>query len=265
MARWRLENGSAAGLGYAAFGGGERPLVILPGLSEALTEVEGKALLLAPGYRLFLEKYRVYFFGRRREFPAGFCIGDMAAEQAEAMGKLGLGGACVLGVSQGGMIAQLLAARYPEKVARLVIAFSAPCVNPLTAACLEGWMRFAAEGDHRALMLDTAEKSYSERYLKSFRLLYPVLGLLGRPKSYARFLAEVEAIHHFDARDELVHIAVPTLILGAAEDKIVGAAASQELHRLIPGSRLYLYPNLGHAAYEEAPDFERRVYHFLEM
>ena len=33
---------------------------------------------------------------------------------------------------------------------------------------------------------------------------------------------------------------------------------------LIPGSELYMYEGLGHAAYEEAPDFNERVFGFLE-
>ena len=31
----------------------------------------------------------------------------------------------------------------------------------------------------------------------------------------------------------------------------------------IAGSELYVYPGLGHAAYEEARDFNQRVFHFL--
>ena len=48
------------------------------------------------------------------------------------------------------------------------------------------------------------------------------------------------------------------------EDRIVGAAASRTLHEGIPGSELFVYPGLGHAAYEEAKDFNRRVLAFLE-
>ena len=41
------------------------------------------------------------------------------------------------------------------------------------------------------------------------------------------------------------------------------ALAPAELHARIPGSELFLYPGLGHAAYEEAPDFYSRVFEFL--
>ena len=41
---------------YAAFGEGEKTLIVLPGLSDGLTTVKGKALLLAAPYKRFPEK-----------------------------------------------------------------------------------------------------------------------------------------------------------------------------------------------------------------
>ena len=131
-------------------------------------------------------------------------------------------------------------------------------------ARVRDWIAMAERGDHRALMIDTAENSYSEAYLQKYRKLYPLLGAVGRPKSYERFLANARAILDFDARGELGKIACPTLILGGEEDRIVGAEASRELHGAIAGSELYIYPGLGHAAYEEAKDFNERIYRFLE-
>ena len=53
-----------------------------------------------------------------------------------------------------------------------------------------------------------------------------------------------------------------TLVLGAAEDKIVTAKASEEIAERI-GCPIHIYEDLGHAAYEEAPDFNKRIYDFL--
>ena len=265
---WNAKDGSvslgAAEMDYVRFGSGEKQLVLLPGLSDGLATVKGKALLLAPPYRIFFERYTVWMFSRRRELPRGFSIRDMAADQAAALRALGVEKAAVLGVSQGGMVAQYLAADFPQTVEKLVLAVSAPCVNDTSRARLADWIAFAEKGDHKALMIDTAENSYSEAYLKKYRKMYPFLGAVGRPKSYDRFLANAEAILAFDARGDLKKIACPTLILGGAEDRIVGPAAAEELHALIPGSELYVYPELGHAAYEEAKDFNERVFRFLE-
>lgn len=265
---WNAKNGRVAlhegAMSYVSFGHGPRKLIILPGLSDGLATVGGKALLLASPYRAYMDDFTIYMFSRREPLPQGLTIRDMAADQGEALRVLGLDQVSVLGVSEGGMVAQWLAIDHPELVERLVLAVTAPGMNGVIRSCVPGWMDMARRGDHRALMIDTAEKSYSPAYLKKYRRLYPLLGLVGRPKSYDRFLVNAQATLSFDARSELQKILCPTLIIGGTEDQIVGAAASRELAKGIPGSELYLYPGLGHAAYEEAKDFNARVFAFLK-
>ncbi|MBO6052874.1 MAG: alpha/beta hydrolase [Clostridia bacterium] len=248
---------------YVSFGGGARHLIVLPGLSDGLATVGGKALLLAPPFRRFFDRFTVWMFSRKNRKPEGYTIRDMAADQAQAMESLGIGEAAVLGVSEGGMIAQTLAVMCPERVTALILAVTASYANEMSRDSVNRWIRLAREGNHRGLMIDTAEHSYSPAYLKKYRMAYPLLGHVGRPASYDRFLVNAEAILSFDAREEIGHIACPTLILGGEEDRIVGAEASRELCAGIPGSEMYLYPGLGHAAYEEAKDFYGRIDDFL--
>ncbi|MBQ3160283.1 MAG: alpha/beta hydrolase, partial [Clostridia bacterium] len=181
----------------------------------------------------------------------------------DALAALGLKRVNVLGVSEGGMIAQCLAMDRPELVEKLVLAVTAPRANDTVRSCVPGWIDMARRGDHKALMIDTAEKSYSSERLKKYRKLYPLLGRVGKPKSYDRFLANANAILAFDAPGELSRIACPTLILGGEEDRIVGPETARELAAAIPHSQLYVYPGLGHAVYEEAKDFNRRVFDFI--
>ena len=104
---------------YVAFGDGAKKLVVLPGLSDGLATVKGKAWILASPYRKFFQDYTVYMFSRKNKMPDGYSIADMADDQVKAMRNLGIGKACVLGVSQGGMIAQYMAIRHPEIVEKL--------------------------------------------------------------------------------------------------------------------------------------------------
>ena len=249
---------------YVSFGFGPKTLVLLPGLSDGLATVKGKALLLAKPYRLFFREYTVYMFSRKNELPEAYTIEEMADDQAEALKNLGIRKASVMGVSEGGMIAQALAIRRGELVEKLVLAVTAPRLNACISSCVPHWMELARKGDHKELMIDTAEKSYSPEKLKSYRKMYPVIGFVGKPKDYGRFLTNAEAILKFDVYKELKHISCPTFILGGAEDRIVGVRASYELQEQIPGSGIRIYPGLGHAAYEEAPDFNDRVFRFLE-
>lgn len=265
---WNAKNGEVSigstAMAYASFGHGERVFIILPGLSDGLATVKGKALFLAKPYSSFFNHFTVYMFSRKNEMPSGYSIRDMARDQAEAMRLLNIRQASVMGVSQGGMIAQYLAIDHPELIDRLILAVTAPCVSPIIRDNVEKWISFAEQGNHRDLMIDTAENSYSSGYLKKYRKLYPFIGSIGKPKSYDRFLVNARAILGFDALEEVNQIACPTLIVGGNDDKIVGIRASYEIHERITGSKLFIYPGLGHAAYEEAKDFNQRVLEFID-
>lgn len=249
---------------YVAFGRGDKTLIVLPGLSDGLATVKGKALALSMPYRRFFRDYTVYMFSRKNDMPEGYTIEAMADDQARAMERLGIDRAFVLGVSQGGMIAQCLAIRHPERVEGLVLAVTAPNANDTARAVVSGWTDMALRGDHAALMVDTAGKMYSEAYLNRNRRLFPLLAWFTKPKDYDRFLKNARAILRFDARSGLSRITCPTLILAGSKDRTVGVEACHELHRGIPGSELYVYEGLGHGAYEEAKDFYDRVFAFCD-
>lgn len=263
-----MKNGSVtignAQMTYAAFGRGERTLVVLPGLSDGLATVKGKALILSLPYRKYLKKYTVYMFSRKEPMPEGYTVEAMADDQAAAMDALGIQKACLLGVSQGGMIAQALAVRHPVRVEKLILAVTAPNANDNVQEAVSRWIGMAERGDHEALMTDTAERTYSDGYLRRNRWTFPLLTRFTRPKNYDRFLKNARAILAFDARRDLSRIACPTLIIGGSEDRIVGRDAAGTLHQAIAGSELFLYEGLGHGAYEEAGDFYDRALAFCQ-
>ncbi len=259
------DNGSvpvgSAQMSYARFGTGPKTVVILPGLSDGLVTVRGKARLLAQPYRAYFRDFTIYMFSRKEPLPEDCSIREMAADQAEVLRYLGIDRGCVLGVSEGGMIAQYLAGDHPELVDRLALAVTAPYANEYVQRFVKSRIEEAQRGDHRAIMVGSAESAYSEKKLRSYRRLYPLLGLIGKPKDYTRFLSNANAILHFDARD--ARIGCPTLILGGEEDKAVGPEGSKELQAAIADSILRMYPGLGHDAFEEAPDFNRVVFGFF--
>ena len=216
---------------YARFGTGPKTVAILPGLSDGLVTVRGKARLLAQPYRTFFREFTIYMFSRKDPLPEDYSIRAMAADQTEALRLLGIEKACVLGVSEGGMIAQYLAGDHPELVDRLALAVTAPYADEHVQRFVRSRIEEALLGDHRAIMIGSAESAYSEKKLRSYRRLYPLLGLIGKPKDYKRFLSNANAILRFDARD--LRIGCPTLILGGKEDKTVGPEGSKA--SFIPG------------------------------
>ena len=249
---------------YVSFGTGEKCLVALPGLSDGLATVKGKALVLSAPYRRYLRDYTVYMFSRKNDMPDGYSIRDMAKDQVLAMKALGIGPAYLLGVSQGGMIAQYIAVDYPEMVSRLILAVTAPNANAVVQDTVTGWIQMARRGDHTTLMVDTAEKMYSDSYLRKNRKFFPLLAGFTKPRTYDRFLKNALAILEFDCRSEISGIRCPTLIIAGSEDHTVGSEAATELNRAIRGSELYVYEGLGHGLFEEAKDFYARVLEFCD-
>lgn len=264
---WNAKNGHVTiadtEMNYVSFGYGKKILILIPGLSDGLMTVKGKALLLAKPYRLFFKEYTVYMFSRKNVLPENYSIREMAHDQVQAMIALSIKKASIMGVSQGGMIAQYIAIDYPEFVERLVLAVTASRINDTIEECVTKWIDYAKDRDHKALMIDTAEKGYSKKYLRKYRKIYPVIGLIGKRKTYERFIINANSILNFNAYHELDKITCPTFVIGGDEDKTVGVDASYELNQKIKGSKLFIYHGLGHAAYEEAKDFNQRVYDFL--
>ena len=245
------------------FGGGEKVLVMLPGVGDGLKTVKGMALPFALLYRGLTKDFTVYAFSRRVELPEHMTTREMAADLNEAMEALGLADAAVLGVSQGGMIAQWLAIDHSDKVRKLVLTVTLSRPNDAVREAIAVWTEMAKRGDYRGIMLDTAERSYSPKRLRQARLEYSMLGNFGKPASFGRFLTQSESCETHDAYDELPRIACPTLVIGGTDDRIVTGEASREIAEQIPGSELYLYEGLGHGLYEEAAaDWLRRVADF---
>lgn len=124
-------------MSYVLFGLVNKVLILLPGLSDGLATVDGKALLLAIPYKLFFKDYTLFMFSRKNNLPDNYSIKEMADDQAEAMRKPGVEKASVLGVSEGGIIAQYLAINHADLIDRLVIAVSAPNANDTVHSVVE--------------------------------------------------------------------------------------------------------------------------------
>ncbi len=247
---------------YIRFGSGPRVLVMIPGVGDGLKTVKGTAIPFSLMYRSMTKDFTVYAFSRRRELAQHTDTREMAQDLSDAMDVLGLSHAAVLGVSQGGMIAQWLAADHPDKVDKLVLTVTAPCRNEVIETVITRWMKMAEQGDYKGIMMDTAELSYSPEKLGSARISYKLLGNVGKPKSFDRFMIQAESCLTHDAREVLGTISCPTLVIGGTDDKIVSGKASEDLAEMIPGAQLYMYEGLSHGLYEEAKDFNERVMAF---
>ena len=260
----RNENISLNGFNcdYISFGRGTDPLIMLPGVGDGFRTAKGIALPFAVMYRSFAENFKVYAFSRRNNMPDGFTTGDMADDLSDIMESIGIASADVFGVSQGGMIAQKLALRHPEKVRSLILAVTASRPNDLLRESIDTWLEMADNDDYKGIMLDIAERSYTGEYLERGRMLNKMLATV-KPKDYTRFRILCRSCLEHDAYDDLEKIKCPVWIIGADQDGVLGAEASLEMSEKIPESRIYMYEGYSHGVYEQAKDFNDRVLRYL--
>ena len=140
-------------MNYVSFGKGNDILIMLPGLGDGLTTVKGMAIPMAMAYQMYAKDYKVYIFSRKNNLEEGYSTRDMASDQAEAMKALGMKRAKVLGISQGGMIAQYLAIDYPELVEKLVLAVTLSKQNDVVQDAVKNWISMAEQKDYKNLMI----------------------------------------------------------------------------------------------------------------
>ncbi len=119
------------------------------------------------------------------------------------------------------------------------------------------------QGDMKKLVADMAVKMYSDEYVKRYKLFMPLLTILQKPKDVCRFMILAKSCLTCNAYDELNKIQCPVFVIGGKRDKVVSADASEEIAEKL-GCEIFMYDHLGHAAYEEAKDFNQRVYNFLK-
>lgn len=242
------------------FGDGEKKFAVIAGVS--LTGLEGQGEAIAEAYAAFGEEYTVYLFERKKHLEKGYTVEKMAEDVYLAMKKLGVGSAFVYGVSQGGMIAQVLAIKHPEAVEKLVLCSTACRPTETVKKVAFAWLDSARRHDVVSLNRSFFDVVYSKEYLDKARDILPELEKIGSPEDCDRFSILVEAIFSFDVADRLSEISCPVLVLGDKNDRTVGDEGSYELIERL-GCENYMYDTYSHAVYDEAPDIKERIKAFL--
>lgn len=254
---------SDQGVDYVTFGKGDKNLIIITGLSlQGLSDMSDLAI-----YSLFYryaKEYKVYIFDRKDHIEEGISIENMADDLYHSLEALHIDNASVIGISQGGMIAQLFAIKYPQKVKKLVLALTLSRNNTISRETIVGWIEMAENGDMAKLNKDFMSKTFSSPVLKK---LYWINKLFLRSVSKEkrnRFVCLAKSILAFDCYSSLDKITCPTLVLGAKKDMVLGVDGARELANGIPNASYYEFDKLGHAAYIESRRFNKVLLEFLQ-
>lgn len=246
-------------MNYFSFGNPEKEkIVVLPGLS--IKSVMESAEAIQAAYVKLSSDFCIYVLDRRSNIEEGYTVYNMAEDSYVALRETGIESAYLYGVSQGGMMAQIIALRHPEFVKGLVLCSTTSRIQDGSA--LKEWVKLAEKGDAAGLVNAFADAVYSPAFMEKYRNVIVSMADSVTEDELKKFVIMANATDGFDVYDKLDGINCPELVLGAEEDKVLGAQASVDIAEKT-GAQLFIYEGYGHAVYDEAPDFLDRVYDFL--
>jgi pimeloyl-ACP methyl ester carboxylesterase len=233
----RTAQTSLGAVEYRVVGSGP-PLILIMGYGWTMDSWDPRLV-----HALALHNRVVMFdnsgIGQTRPLAPPYSIDAMADQTSALITALGLGRPDVLGWSMGGMIAQALAVLHPAQVRRLILCATDPgngqAVVPSVTARQNG-SDFPANQATAANAFKTAIAEYP-----------PAPAVSSATRGVQGFAVSDWWTGNDPAGHEVARISVPTLIADGTDDQVAPASNDHILARLIPGARLVLYPDAGHA------------------
>ncbi len=204
------------------------------------------------------------------ELPADApTMADYGEDAAALLDHVGWERASVIGVSFGGMVAQELAVRHPDRVERLVLCCTSPGGDqpsyPLhelqELAPEERMIRSLELSD---LRMDAAWRAENPEALAGVQKMMAARTSVGagEPGREEGARMQLEARSHHDVTDRLPRATMPTLVCAGRYDGIAPVANSEAIVAAMPDARLELFEG-GHLFMVQDPRANERIVSFL--
>lgn len=245
----------------AVIGSGKKTMVMLPGISVDIVTENAEAI--ANAYRIFKDEYTLYVFDRRSNIGDNYTTKEMAEDTVRVCKYLGLENIYLFGASQGGMIAQYIAAFHPELVKKLFLASTILKIADGYRHVMENWYRLALNGNMKELRININNQCYTEKTVQMLMSKFEFVPSDEDDEKCKRFSVFAKAILDFDSTSFAGKIKCPTVAVGGGKDAVFGGDSSRLLAERI-GTECYIYEDYAHAVYDEAPDYTERIYSFFE-
>jgi pimeloyl-ACP methyl ester carboxylesterase len=180
---------------------------------------------------------------------------DMAGDTIGLMDRLVIKKGHIVGASMGGMIAQIVAAKHPNRVRSLVSIMSSsgdPGLPQAKPEAMTAIMQARPDGSDRELAIEHGMRIYRAIGSPGFptpddELRAKVGAAFDRSYYPAGVGRQFAAIVASGSRVEMLEkLSVPTLVLHGADDPLVPVEAGRHTAAQIPGSTLTVIPGMGH-------------------
>ena len=245
----------------------------IEGEGEVVVFINGLTMTLAGwAYQLrdFTQKYRVLRYDCRgqggSDKPEDEYTQELHAEDLSVLlGRLDIDKAHLIGLSNGGMIAQHFALKYPEKTNSLVLVDTCSYVGKLLELTVHSWIKATEAGGndlrYDVLLPQIFSESFVENNLELIKSMKEFSAQVNSPQSVIN-LARASSKH--DLRSRVSQIKSPTLIISGEEDILIPPRYSKILNSEITDSELVIIKDCAHVPPIEKPEeFNSIVLEFL--
>jgi 3-oxoadipate enol-lactonase len=224
-------------------------LVLSHSLGATLATWAPQAEALARRFRVV--RYDLRGHGRSPVAPGPYDIADLGADLVALLDRLGIARAHLGGISLGAMASLWVAARFPERVDRLVVCCTAARMGP-PAAWAERAAAVRAQG-----MAAIADAVVARWFTPAHQARRPdevaAMRAMVAATPAAGYAAACGVIERMDLGPELPAVRAPTLAVAGADDP---ATPPEELRRIaaaVARGRLAVIPDAAHLANLEQP------------
>jgi pimeloyl-ACP methyl ester carboxylesterase len=212
--------------------------------------------LLTAGFRVI--RFDLPGFGLTGPDPTGDYSDQRSLQVLEAvMDQLGVTRASLIGNSLGGKLAWSFAARYPQRVDRLVLispdGFASPGFAYGKTPELPWMVRLLPYTLPRMLVRMSLKPAYGDPSRLSKATVTRYRDMMLAPGVRAAMIARMGQVMLVDPLPELRTIEAPTLILWGEKDGMIPVSNAADYLRAMPNAEVMEFPRLGHVPFEEAP------------
>lgn len=243
---------------------GEGPLVTLShslGCNVSMWDEQVRALG---------EQFKVLCFDTRghgkTSAPAeAYTLDQLADDLHDLLTGLGITQTHFVGLSMGGMIGQVFALKYPQRVQSLVLCDTTSRFPPDSWETWEERIRAVQASGMDALVEPTIEGWFTPSFRDNRRDVTDKVRAMLRSTPPQGYIGCCHAIPKINTTERLGELRCPAMVIVGEEDPRTPVAAARTIHEALPSSELVVLKSASHLSNMEQPDaFNSALVRFLD-